>query len=374
VIQAERALAPELLAELDARAPAARREAVRTIRRYQLLGLVQLLADQSREAVIRDLGRALELAELAVAASDTLDPRIYISITTADMRSLARACLGNARRVGSDLFGAEEIFQDSLALLQEGNRTSPVRADVWSLVGSLRIDQGRYAEAQTVLGDALREFVEIELEPEQTKVRILLANAHAYAGDAEEAVALLREAIDRFTDEIDERLQLEAQHNLTYCLISAGQPLEALARFEKARPLYDEHFQAPALRLRRRWLEGTLYAALGDLDLARSAFEDVRAAAIEREQSYELAMVSLELALVHLRTGETQRVRDLAEEMTLIFRSHELHRHALGAMYIFRQAARKQTASAGLVREILRYLQRARNNPYARFEPSDRTE
>lgn len=83
-------------------------------------------------------------------------------------------------------------------------------------------------------------------------------------------------------------------------------------------------------------------------------------------------MVSLELALVCLRLGQTHRVQDLAEEMTIIFRSHELHRHALGAMYLFRQAARTDTASVGLVEAMLAYLQRARNNPYLRFDPEAR--
>ena len=81
-------------------------------------------------------------------------------------------------------------------------------------------------------------------------------------------------------------------------------------------------------------------------------------------------MVSLELALVHLDQGRTDRVRDLAEEITPIFQSHDLHRHALAAMALFRQTARSQEATSAQVRETLRYLQRARNNPYLRFESS----
>ena len=58
--------------------------------------------------------------------------------------------------------------------------------------------------------------------------------------------------------------------------------------------------------------------------------------------------------------------------MAPVFRSHELHRHALAAVTLFRHAARSQAATAGLLQDLLRYLQRARNNPYARFEPSAR--
>ncbi len=94
--------------------------------------------------------------------------------------------------------------------------------------------------------------------------------------------------------------------------------------------------------------------------------------AVDRELSYELAMVSLELAIVHLHRGETGRVQDLAEEMTPIFRSHELHRHALASMYLFRDRARADRATVGFLQEILGYLRRARNNPFLRFEPSAR--
>jgi len=372
VVNAERFFGPELLAELEARPPKTRREVIRAADRYQLFGFVEALTSASREAIFRDVARARELAELAVEVSDSLDPRIYVAQFTMDMRALARAHLGNAHRVASDLFSAESAFQQGLLLLAQGSKSSPVHAEFDSLLGSLRIDQGRYLEARTVLEEALALYRSFGYERDQGKIQIQLANAEGYAGNAEQAVEILEQAVGLIEGSGDSALLFQAQSNLTDWMVDAGQALEALARYEKARPLYDKHCSEPSVALRRRWLEGRIYAALGDLDLARAALEEVRATAAEREMSYELAMVSLELALVHLDRGETSRVQDLAEEMAPIFRSHELHRHALAAVYLFRHAARSQTLTAGFVREILRYLRRARNNPYARFEPSVR--
>jgi tetratricopeptide (TPR) repeat protein len=372
VITAERAFGPELLAEIERRSPAARREVIRTAERYQLFGLAEHLCHESREAVFRNVANALELAELAIEVADALDPRIYIARFTADQQALARAVFGNARRVASDLFGAETAFQQALLLLEHGSQDSLIRAEVGSLLGSLRIDQCRYREAAVVLHEALDVFCSCESPRDEGKVLMKLADAEGYAGHPERAVEILDQALPLLEEAGEERLMAWAHHNLTDWMVEAGQALEALARYEKARPLYDRHFQEPALRLRQRWLEGRIYAALGDAELATTAFEEVRASARDRELSYELAMVSLELALVHLQQGHAGRVQDLAEEMTPIFRSHELHRHALAAMYLFRQAARAETASAGLVQEILHYLRRARNNPYLRFEPSAR--
>lgn len=123
------------------------------------------------------------------------------------------------------------------------------------------------------------------------------------------------------------------------------------------------------MQLRRRWLLGRIHAGLGDVETARAAFEEVRAGAAERELPYELAMVSLELAVLLLERGETAAARRLAGEMLPIFRSRELHTHAMAALYLFRHAAETETATAAFARAVARYLQRARNNPYLRFEP-----
>lgn len=372
VLEAESALAPQLLRELERRPSATRRDLVRTVPRFQLLGLAEHLCHQAREEGFRDVVRALELAELAVEVSDTLDPGVYAAVTTADERAFARACLGNARRIASDLFGAERVFQESLLLLKEGNPSSLVRADVWSLLASLRIDQARYLEAQTLLKPALKLYRDFELREDELKVLLQLADAAGYSGQAEIAVDVLRQAQALLASLPESRLHLQTHHNLADWMVDAGQALEALAYYETARPLYDEHCTEPSLRLRRRWLEGRIYAGVGDLDLARHALEEVRTAAAERELSYEVAMVSLELAIVHLRLGDGARVRELAEEMTPILRSHELHRHALAAVSLVRHEARRQRATVAFLEETLHYLRRARNNPFLRFDPAPR--
>ena len=372
VLEAERALAPQLLRELERRPPATRRDVVRTVPRFQLLALAEHLCREAREEGFRDVVRALELAELAVEVSDTLDPGIYAAVTTADERAFARACLGNARRIASDLFGAERAFQESLLLLKEGNPGSPVQADVWSLLGSLRIDQCRYLEARKLLKPALELYHGLHLREEEVKVLLKLSDAEGYSGNAERAVATLVGAV-RLLDALEpSRLHLQAHHNLAYWMVDAGQALEALAHYETARPLYDEHCTEPSLRLRRRWLEGRMYAGVGDLDLARQALDEVRSTAAERELSYEVAMVSLELAVVELRRGDGARVRELAEEMTPLLRSHELHRHALAAVSLVRHEARRQRATVAFLNETLHYLRRARNNPFLRFDPTPR--
>jgi tetratricopeptide (TPR) repeat protein/transcriptional regulator with XRE-family HTH domain len=336
-------------------------------RRPKLVGLADFLAEESRRAGFRDVVLAQELAELSVEVADALDPRIYLPSAVLDRQALSRAFLGNARRVASDLFGAERAFQDALFHLERGSESEIVRAEVLSLLGSLRIDQARYAEARRTLEESLDLFRQLGQRHEEGKVLFQISKVRGHAGEPDKAVQILEEAIPIIDEDGDARLIVLARHGLCHLLVEAGDPLEALARFEKSQHLYDRFQDDPWFQLRRTWQEARIHAALGDPARAEPLFEEVREAATERELPYELAMINLELAILHLDQGDAAKVRQLAEEMVPIFRSRELHAHAMAAVYLFQHAARTQTATTSLAKEILLYLRRAQNNPYLPF-------
>ncbi|HSL81801.1 MAG TPA: hypothetical protein VLF66_03440 [Thermoanaerobaculia bacterium] len=368
----EAALTPELLRELEHRPPAKKRDVVRTAERYQLFGFVEGLCEASRAAGFSDVARALELAELAVAVADCLDPRIYLPVLTADQQALARAFLGNARRVASDLFGADQAFHEGRPFLREGTKSPIVRAEFSSLHGSLLIYQARYREARRVLEGARKEFERWGEPRDVGRVLLQLGSCAGYAGEVERAVEVCSEAARVLESVQDERLRLSAHHNLTDWMVETGEALEALARFQKAQPLYDRCLDDLGIQLRRRWVEGRIHAALGDFEIARRAFEEVRALAARRGLAYELAMVSLEEAILDLNRSDLARVQDLAEELFPIFRSQDLHAHALASLYLFRDRARAEKATVGFLQEIVRYLRRAQHNPFLIFNPSAR--
>jgi hypothetical protein len=61
-------------------------------------------------------------------------------------------------------------------------------------------------------------------------------------------------------------------------------------------------------------------------------------------------------------------IAELAREMIPIFESEDIHREALAALEVFRQAALRERASAKLVDRVARYLEAARKNPDLKFE------
>jgi len=62
------------------------------------------------------------------------------------------------------------------------------------------------------------------------------------------------------------------------------------------------------------------------------------------------------------------RVKKASEELTKVFESKGVHREALGALRLFKEAAEHEAATAELARRVLGYLFRARHDEGLRFE------
>jgi hypothetical protein len=84
--------------------------------------------------------------------------------------------------------------------------------------------------------------------------------------------------------------------------------------------------------------------------------------------AYDTALVSLELAVFLIDEGKTAEVRELAGEITEIFKARDVHRETLAALAVFQAAADRATATTDLVRDLAAYLTRARLDPELRFE------
>jgi Tfp pilus assembly protein PilF len=99
-----------------------------------------------------------------------------------------------------------------------------------------------------------------------------------------------------------------------------------------------------------------------------AALSEVREYFQKAEIDYDFALVTLELAVLHLEEGRTARVRELAEEMLWIFQRQKVHKEALAALMLFRRAAQLEEAQAEWTSRLVQYLYRAQHNPGLRFE------
>jgi len=115
-------------------------------------------------------------------------------------------------------------------------------------------------------------------------------------------------------------------------------------------------------RLRLEWVEGRTAAGLGDHERARRLLTKVRQAFLDEGNAFDAALAALDLSISYLAEGKTAEVRELADEMVTVFRDLEVAREPLAALLLFQEAARRDTATADLAREVAASLTRARGS------------
>lgn len=367
LVALERGAAPRLLEELLRASAAQREELIRTRRRYQTLALCERLIEASLEAGFREPAQAVALAQLAIQVADRLDGDYYGPSVVQDLRARTWAYLGNARRVASDLAGAERDFARAEELARGGSADPMEEARILDLRASLLSDQGRFERAAELLEVVIDIYDDVQDGHRKGRALISQGLIQGYAGRPEEGVEGIARGLALVDWEREPRLVLMARHNLAWCLNDCGRSAEALQQLERFRHAYHD-FPDAWTGLRLVWLEARIAAGLGRRDEAEEKLLDLRRQFVEREIGYEASQVTLDLALLYLEQGRREEVQQLAREMLPLFLSQDLHREAMAALIAFQQAAEIGRATPVLVRRIAGYLVRARNNPGLRFE------
>ncbi len=332
--------------------------------RFRGVTLVQLLLRRAWEHIPAEPRIVYELAETAQAVL-----RHTVASPAASALSVRAAIyVGNALRAQGNLQAADARFAFARGLITHSGVTDTlVYAEVDWFEGTLRKDQRRFADAEALL---LRSIMLYRLAGDQTAAAspmITLGIQYYHRQDYHQALDTFRGALSHLQPETDPRFYCSVHHNLTLTLCELGDHHAAAAALETSRELYqacpDAHTQA-----RLAWVEGKIALAFGHLARAEEAFLAVRRGFIDEENGYDTAMVSLDLALVYAKQGKVADLRQLAEEMHTIFESKEIHREALAALLLFRQAAREERLTVHRVEAFLQYLKKARTNPFLRFK------
>jgi tetratricopeptide (TPR) repeat protein len=368
VITRERASAPGLLVELMKLSPEQQILLIRNSPRFRSWGLCELLIEQCRATTVQDSQGAAGLARLALDVAARLDASSYRAPLIKDLQARAWACLGNARRVSSDFPGAEEAFVNAETILRQGSRDPVDFAVLLDFQASLRRSQRRFEEALSLLRRAVNIFRRTGHFHRAGRSLVSMDLIHCYAGHPERGIPLLYQAIDLIDADLEPRLKLCAQHNLTQDLAEAGRFAEAQKLYRKTRPLYREFPEEWATN-RRKWVKAKIASGLGRTSQAERLFLASRDGFIAEGISYDTALVSLELAALYARQGRTADLKRLAQEMLPIFSALQIHREALAALCFLRKALETERASLELVSRVADFLRRSEHDPGLRFVP-----
>lgn len=330
--------------------------------RYRGLAFAEAMLEAARRSLPADPQGALACAEVAELAAAPVAKQFP------EWTARALAHQANAHRAAGSLAEAEALFVRARTAMEMAPDPS-ANAEIDSLEGSLATDQRRFAAARQLLTRGARRYQLLEDPLSQARCLIKLGSCSYHAGAIAEAVEVTRRALSLVDPDARPHLFLCARHNLTVFLCADGRFAEARDVLAYDLDLYRSHPDAWT-QLRLAWLQGKIAHGLGHLAEAEDYFQTARSGFTEEGIGYDVALVSLDLALVLAEQGRHRELAALAKDTVTIFAAHALHREALAALILFRRAAVAHQATCRTIRHLIAYLEQARTDPTYRYQSS----
>jgi tetratricopeptide (TPR) repeat protein len=345
------------LKRLDARS---RLAVVRLNREYQHWALMEGCCEAAVEEGSRDLKRSAAWARLALAIAKWVPgPEGW----RRRGRGYALAHWANLLKVRGELQVAEVRLEEAKRLWLGGSDPAGLfdPGRLLDLEGSLRRAQRRFAEAHSLFDQA----IPVSRFPE--RALMMKGTTYDVMGEYEQAIATFLQAEPLVERRGDPRTVYLLRFNLGANYSNIGDYARAADLVEQVRGLASalgDHI----FLLRLSWLEGRILAGLGRRGEALLLLAEARERFAAEKMFYDVALVMLEESALLLDEGRMMEVKALTLELASVFESKGVHREALAALQVFEGAVRRETATAELARQILRFLFQARHDQGLRFE------
>jgi len=366
VYEQELERAERWLAELRGVPPEARRRAVERARtRFRGETFADLLVEESSRHLPNDPWGAYSWADTAHAAhfhTPGLRKGGPVLVRVLAYRGNALRAMGRLNDAERDLRGARREVE-SHPITDLG-----LCAELDSLEGSLRKDQRHLGLAERLFHRAIVAYSllgEVEL---RARTEMKLGMVYYDHGEYNEAVRMTERALCDLSLETAPHLYLYARFNLARGLEALAEPAQALALLDQDATLQEECFDHLS-KLRTTWLRGKIRLALRDRDGSEELLSIARNGFAAAGIGFDVAMVSLELALILLERGELGRVKQIAREAFQIFGAQNVHPEALGSLKIFRDAAIAESLSIEIVHQVVAHFKEAGQKPAEETQP-----
>jgi tetratricopeptide (TPR) repeat protein len=327
---------------------------------YDRWSLAVVLCRESEKAAADRPPRAVELAEAAVQVARRVPEGFGLRL-----QGSCTGFLGNARRVSSQLHRAEESFAEAWRLWREGEDDAGLlsEARLLDLEASLRRDQRQFVHAIELHDQAIEAA-----EPDELGHFLLNKSATLEEkGDPEEALQVLARATQVVDGERFPRLRFGVQFNRSASLVRLGRSREAADLVGEVRALA-ERLRNDTDLVKTVWLQANVDAGLGYRQRAIAGLEQVRRDFEERENPFDHALASVDLALLYREEGRFAEIEALAARMLAVFQALGVDREAISTVILFQEAARNRTLTAEMIRRLQDEIAKARTGPGPRSD------
>ncbi len=351
-----RAGVARLLKALDAVPPHERELKARNVRLFASLDLSAALVERSHAARYQDPDAMLRDARLAVATAEAAAVR-----RAAEEEVLHDACarawgqLANAYRVRGSLLEAERGFSLAFEHLKTGSGAHELRGWLCRHFAALRRFQQDFPGAAALAEESADAFRELDDHAGEAGALVTLGMVRIYAGDPEAAIEPLLCAEGLAESCNDHELWRAAAHNLIWAFRESGRPRQAAKLALRAEAYFAGSDDKLVLR-RMEWQRGLIDRDLGRLDMAERRLTMVRDAFAAADLCYEVGVVSLDLAAVHLLDGRPIDALKILGEAIPLFQSLGIKRELLFALGQVTACVRERDMALALLRVISRKL------------------
>ncbi|MGD2115130.1 MAG: hypothetical protein PVG07_08755 [Acidobacteriota bacterium] len=325
--------------------------------------LLELLLEEIRSHLTEDPSVAIEWAELALEALQVVHDALP------SQQVFVHAAYANAMRAAGDLNRAQAALAHTRELARAHHTEEPhVIAELDCLEGTLATDLRQFGRAEHHLRRAARLFEKLGDSAGSARTFLKLGSVHAYAGNLEAALDATRAASRFVAPDRSPRLYLYARFNIAHILVDMEDYQQAFDYLEWDRELYAQNADRH-LELRLRWLDGRIAAGTSRPREAEWQFLRVRDGFADLGIGFDVALVSLDLALLYHQQGRLEDLKHAAIEAALLFERHAVHREALAALTMLRDAALEERVTAATIERIAEFVRTAARDPRARFVP-----
>lgn len=155
-------------------------------------------------------------------------------------------------------------------------------------------------------------------------------------------------------------------HNLAFLMAEAGSPDELGAALELLRAAYRRFSGFSKRHLAKyklRWLQGMAQVRFGAVRQAEQYFLKARAGLVSLGAPYEVAMISIDLAMIYLPERRFDELARLTRETYRLFQAMSADKKALATLALWGQALREETLT-------LEFLMSSRHALAGRATPS----
>lgn len=329
------------------------------------LGFYEALLQRVSALRHDDPQETVRLARMAATVADGLDPALYGERQVADFQARAWGELGNALRAADDLWEAEQAFEHAFDVLEKGTGARPLEVRLHDLHASLLGTQRRFQLAFFAL-DVVRDLYR-EIGDTHAVGRVLIKKAlylH-YSGQSEEALQVNAQGLASIDEALDPELSFTAFKNHLWFLVDCSRFREAKRLLFRNRNRVQAASRIPRLKI--QWLEGRIRYGLEELASAEISFLEVKEGFEEAGLGFAAALASLDAAQVQMRLDRPAEAESLVTGAAAVFEALGIHREALSAVMLLKEAFERQTATALLVERTVALLRESEKNPDAGY-------